>query len=295
MIKKFDDYDGYFERESEFMSDLACERRRADTTVSGVEFKKEVFDGYAWERIRITNKEGADSIGRPIGTYDTLTLPRMDTMDDEAIEDSANEISKELCSVFDKLEVYPERLLIAGLGNGALTPDSIGPKTARQVNATMHIKRFDRRMFCALECSEIAVVAPGVMAESGMEAADIILGIADVIRPDAILAIDSLASSSPERLGTTIQISDTGIFPGSGIGNRRRPINENFLGIPVIAIGVPTVIDSRVFLHGDSGMRKARDKSDENYMFVSPQQIDGIAEAAAKIIATGINQAFGIL
>lgn len=291
MIMNFDDY---FERENGFTSDLACERRRADTTVRGVEFKKEVFDGYAWERIRITTKEGADSIGRPIGTYDTLTLPRMDTMDDEAIDDSANEISKELCSIFDRLEIYPERLLVAGLGNGALTPDSIGPKTACLVNATMHIKRFDKRMFNALECSEIAVISPGVMAESGMEAADILSGIADVIRPDAILAIDSLASSSPERLGTTIQISDTGIFPGSGIGNRRRPINENLLGVPVIAIGVPTVIDSRVFLHGDRVTRNNRDKN-ETFMFVSPQQIDGIAESASRIIAMGINQAFGIL
>lgn len=287
-------FDTFFEEESRFTSDLACERRRADISISGVEFKKEVFDGYAWERIRITTKEGADSIGRPIGTYDTLTLPRMDTMDDDAIDDSANEISKELCSIFDKLEVYPERLLVAGLGNSALTPDSIGPKTACRVNATMHIKRFDKRMFNALECSEIAVIAPGVMAESGMEAADMISGISDVIRPDAILAIDSLASSSPERLGTTIQISDTGIFPGSGIGNRRRPINEHLLGIPVIAIGVPTVIDSRVFLHGD-GVTRAKKLENENFMFVSPQQIDGITKSASKIIATGINQAFGIL
>ena len=287
-------FDSFFEEESRFTSDLACERRRADVSISGVEFKKEVFDGYAWERIRITTKEGADSIGRPIGTYDTLTLPRMDTMDDDAIDDSANEISKELCSVFDRLEVYPERLLVAGLGNSALTPDSIGPKTACRVNATMHIKRFDKRMFNALECSEIAVISPGVMAESGMEAADMISGISDVIRPDAIIAIDSLASSSPERLGTTIQISDTGIFPGSGIGNRRRPINEHLLGIPVIAIGVPTVIDSRVFLHGD-GVTRSKKLENENFMFVSPQQIDGITKSASKIIAAGINQAFGIL
>ena len=287
-------FDSFFEEESRFTSDLACERRRADVSISGVEFKKEVFDGYAWERIRITTKEGADSIGRPIGTYDTLTLPRMDTMDDDAIDDSANEISKELCSVFDRLEVYPERLLVAGLGNSALTPDSIGPKTACRVNATMHIKRFDKRMFNALECSEIAVISPGVTAESGMEAADMISGISDVIRPDAIIAIDSLASSSPERLGTTIQISDTGIFPGSGIGNRRRPINEHLLGIPVIAIGVPTVIDSRVFLHGD-GVTRSKKLENENFMFVSPQQIDGITKSASKIIAAGINQAFGIL
>lgn len=275
-------------------SDLACERHRADTSVPGVEFKKEICDGYAWERIKITSEAGARSIGRPCGIYDTLTLPRMDTMDEDEIDDAANEVAKELCRIMDKMEIYPDRLLVVGLGNDELTPDSIGPRVANNINATMHIKNFDPEMFEAMECSEIAVLAPGVMAQSGMESADLIIGICDRIEPDAVLAIDSLASGSPTRLGTTIQISNTGIFPGSGIGNRQSPLNERVLGIPVIAIGVPTVIDSRIFLHGE-GVKGNYGQKNTDAMFVSPQQIDGIAKAASQIIGTGINQAFGIV
>ncbi len=290
----FEDIERKLQGEAIWSSDLACERRRADTDIAGVEFKKEISCGFLWERIEITSESGAHSIGRPCGTYDTLNLPRMDTMDDEGIEDAANEVAKELCTLLDKRSIYPERLLIVGLGNAELTPDMIGPLTAKGVNATMHIRNFDEETFDALECSEIAVLETGVTANSGMEAADLVIGVCDRIEPDAVLAIDALASSSADRLGTTIQISDTGIFPGGGIGNRRHPINERILGIPVIAIGVPTVVDSRVFLHGEGVNGNSKAKSREG-VFVCPQQIDGIVHAASKIISTGINQAFGVM
>ena len=272
-------------------SDLALERRRADISIPGVEYRKDRVDGFTWERIKIKSDEGARSIGRPCGVYDTLTLPRMDTLDEDAIEDAANEVAKELCRVADGCGIYPDRLLIVGLGNGNLTPDSIGPRTAERVNATMHVKDFDPETFDAMDCSEIAVLAPGVMANSGMETSDVMIGICDRIHPDAVIAVDSLASGSPKRLGTTIQISDTGIFPGSGIGSRRHPLNERVLGVPVIAIGVPTVIDARIFVGGEGSPLKDSDGP----MFVSPQEIDGITNAAARIISLGINQAFGII
>ena len=267
-----------------WLSDLALERRRADTSIPGVEYRRDESDGFVWDRIRISSEEGARSIGRPIGVYDTLSLDRMDTLDEETIEDAANEVAKELCRIVDGCDIYPERLLVVGLGNGDLTPDSIGPRTAELVNATMHLRNFDPEAFESMECSEIAVLAPGVMAKSGMETSDIMIGICDRIQPDAVIAVDSLASGSPKRLGTTVQISDTGIFPGGGIGNRRLPLNERVLGVPVIAIGVPTVIDSRIF--GTEGGES---------MLVAPQEIDGIARAAARIISLGINQAFGII
>lgn len=281
-----------------FTSDLACERRRADTDISGVDFKKECFGEYCWERIRITSEEGAKSIGRPCGIYNTLTLPRVDTLDEEDTFDASNEIAKELCHIFDDISVYPGRLLVVGLGNPALTPDSVGPKCAERINATMHISRFKRGVFGELECSEIAVCTPGVMASTGIEAAETVLGLCDRISPDAVIAIDSLAARSPERLGKTIQISDTGIFPGSGIGNARFPLSKRTLGIPVIAIGVPTVINASVLAsrdeegYDDSARRKTHDFDE---MFVSPREIDGIAHTSAKIIAQGINQAFGIV
>ena len=267
-------------------SDLACERRRAGTSLCGVKFQKEFTIGGFWERIRITDRDGEKSIGRPIGSYDTLSLERMDLLGSEDMDDASEEIARELCRLFDALSISPSRLLVVGLGNRELTPDSVGPRTAEMVNATMHIKEYDERAFSALECSEIAVVSPGVSAESGLDSALLVESVCDLISPDAVIAIDSLAARSEERLGRTIQLSDTGIFPGSGIGNPRSAITEKTVGAPVIAIGVPTVIDARLFCSEGRLRGEA--------MFVSPKEINGIVRSAARIISGGINQAFGI-
>lgn len=270
-------------------TDLACERHRADTASSGVKFRTERVGAFTWERLTVTSAEGAESIGRPIGSYNTLNVPEMTVLDDSDIADAANEVSRELCSAFERLGVIPDRILVVGLGNGDLTPDAVGPRTAERVTATMHVKRFDRRFFSELDCSEIAVCTPGVTSKTGMEAAETVTSICERIEPDAVIAIDSLASRSTERLGKTIQISDTGIFPGSGIGNGRRPLNEDTLGAPVIAIGVPTVINARILVGDDS-----RDGADAADLFVSPKDIDTVVDVSSKIIADGINQAFGI-
>ena len=272
---------------SNFESDLACERRRADTSISGVDYRKEITSGGVWERIRITSKDGARSIGRPCGRYDTLTVERMDLMDGGGLADAAEEIARELCLMTDLMGIFPDKLLVMGLGNRELTPDSVGPKSAEAVNATLHIKEADAACFSALECSAIAVLCPGVSAECGMDAAKTTAAVCRAIRPDLIIAIDALSARSPARLGRTVQISDTGIFPGSGIGNPRSAITKETVGAPVIAIGVPTVIDARL-LSGENC-----DLSGEA-MFVSPKEINGIVRAAAKIISGGINQAFGI-
>ena len=211
----------------------------------------------------------------------------MDLLGSEDMDDASEEIARELCRLFDALSISPSRLLVVGLGNRELTPDSVGPRTAEMVNATMHIKEYDERAFSALECSEIAVVSPGVSAESGLDSALLVESVCDLISPDAVIAIDSLAARSEERLGRTIQLSDTGIFPGSGIGNPRSAITEKTVGAPVIAIGVPTVIDARLFC-SEGHMRGEA-------MFVSPKEINGIVKAAAKIISGGINQAFGMI
>ena len=277
-------------------SDLACERRRADTKVNGVDFKKERHGAFTWERLKITSDEGERCIGRPMGHYDTLSTPRMDKLDLCDIEDAAEELSRELCMILDANRIYPERLLIVGLGNRNLTPDAIGPRAAERVNPTMHLLGYSQRLFDSLDCSEIAVCTPGVTAESGMEAADTVRGICANIHPDAVIAIDSLASRSTERLGSTIQISDTGIFPGSGIGNRRNAINHESVGVPVIAIGVPTVIDTRVFINEEMSKILEREvslKRNAEPMFVSPREVNEITDCAAKIISAAINQAFG--
>lgn len=263
-------------------SDLAAERRRADTSVGGVDYKAERCCVGSWEHVKISTEEGARSIGRPIGNYRTLNTPRLDLLDLDGIEDAKNEIACALCSVFDALRVFPSRILVVGLGNEALAPDAVGPLTASKVRATMHISELDPSMFSALECSEIAVIKTGVFGQSGLDSAFVIKGVCDLVKPSAVIAVDSLAAGSEKRLGTTVQISDTGIFPGTGLGFGRRAVNRELLGVPVIAIGVPTVMDSRILGGTDDGL------------FVCPKDINAVVDAAAEIIAGGINQAFGL-
>ena len=276
-------------------TDLACERRRADTSILGVNYKKELGIVGSWERIRISSDEGAKSIGRPIGSYNTLELERMDLLEEESIADAADEIARELCYMCDLNSVVPERVLVVGLGNAELTPDSVGPTACAGIKATMHIKSFDKSLFESLECSEIAVITPGVCSKSGLDAAEVVKGVCSVMKPDVIFAVDSIAARSTKRLGTTVQISDTGILPGSGIGNCRTPIDKDRLGVPVIAIGIPTVIDSRMFWL-DAGGARCDDapSAAKDAMFVSPREISEIVKVGSRIISEGINQAFGL-
>ncbi len=267
-------------------TDLAAERRRADLDIPGVEYIKEKSRVGYWERIRISTKTGAESIGRPLGLYDTLQLKRADMLGSDEIEDAKNEIAGGICRMLDKSEIFPGRILICGLGNPYLTPDSIGAEAAKEVKATMHIKEYNERIFKQLSCAEIAVVTPGVAATSGLDAAVVIRGVCDLIRPDAVIAIDALAARDASRLGSTVQICNTGISPGSGIGNPRLAIGIETVGVPVIAIGMPTVIDTRMLCSEE-------DKSCQP-MFVSPKEINDIVESAARIIGGGINRALGI-
>ncbi len=284
-------YGYFFEREDAGSSytDLATERREADTKCEGVDFKRELGLFGVWERIKITSEAAEKQIGRAKGVYDTLNLLRMDQLDKESIADAADEIARELCYLFDVIDVIPERILVAGLGNSELTPDSVGSECARMVRPTMHIKSSDAYFFESLECSEIAVCTPGVAAKTGYCGETLIRGLCDIIKPDAVIAIDALATRSPDRLGTTIQLSTTGVYPGSGLGNSGAALNKESLGVPVIAIGIPTVIDARMF----QGEKAAKAKSGGS-MFVSPKEINDIASSAAHIISSGINQAFGI-
>ena len=158
----------------------------------------------------------------------------------------------------------------------------------------MHIGEINRRLFEDLNCAEIAVCTPGVAATSGMDASVAIRGLCEVLGPDAVIVIDALASRAVERLGATVQICNTGISPGSGLGNPRQAISIDTVGVPVIAVGVPTVIDSRMFSYNPGGERTIARPESYPSMLVSPKEINEIVSAAAKIIGGGINQAFGI-
>lgn len=272
-------------------TDLACERRRADIRVAGVEYRKEENICGIWERIHISSDEGAISIGRPMGFYDTLTLPRMDLMDFEEIMGAKEELAGELCEMVERCDVTPASVLIVGLGNGELTPDAVGPRTADKVHPTMHIYKLDEGLFDTLGCSKISVLKPGVTAKSGLDSSLIVKGVCDLVKPDLVIAIDSLRARDRGRLGSTIQISSTGIVAGSGLRGARSEISEAILGSPIISIGVPTVIDSRALTCGE---QKTASYHGGDGLMVSPKEIGEIVENAAEIIGGAINLAFGI-
>ena len=195
-------------------TDLASERRRADSSIDGIEYFEKRCAVGSWERVKINNKRGEDAIGRPLGTYDTLNTERFDTVDEDTLLDAQEEISKRLCILCDENRILPARILVVGFGNAALTADSVGPKSATRVKPTLQISKNAPGLFDELECSEIAVLCPGVSADCGMNSAETTKAVCASICPDLIIAVDSIATSSASRLGSTIQISDTGLFPG---------------------------------------------------------------------------------
>ena len=277
-------------------TDLACERRRCDTDLSGVEYARARTSCGEWERLKITGEAGEKSIGKPRGNYSTLNLTRMDLLDSDMQYFAAREIAKEITKLSPITDTAGCGILVVGLGNRALTSDSLGPAVCDRVKPTRHIKENDAELFKKLECAEITVIAPGVSAKTGLESAAIISSLCKLISPKIVLTVDSITTCSYERLGSTVQITDSGICPGSGLFNSKKEISRTTLGVPVISVGVPTVIDARVpYLDGlgDKGIPDTA-KIPSPRMFVSPKEIDEIVNYASQIIANAINFAFGI-
>ena len=277
-------------------TDLAAERRRADLNGDGVEYSKEEVGEFVWERIRITSESGERAIGRPRGIYNTLNTERSDLLDSNALKAARDELSKELIGLAGISGARPESILVVGLGNKNLTSDSLGCLTCDRVKPTRHIKEYDSALFCELGCSEISVITPNVMAKTGLDSVDVVAAVCEKLSPSLIIAVDAIATSSFERLGSTIQITDAGICPGSGLFNHDRALNKVTLGTRVIAIGVPTVIDARVLYLDGIGEGRITDPSciPSPSMFVSPKEIDEIVNYSSQIIAESINMAFGI-
>lgn len=278
----------YFDAEN---TDLACERRRADVRIDGVEYTKEECGLGVWERISISSEEGARSMGRPCGLYDTLTLSRMDMLDFEELMDAKEELAGGICRILGDSDVTASKVLVAGLGNAELTPDAIGPEVADRVYPTMNIYRMDEELFEGLGCSKVAVIKTGVPMQSGLESAEIVKGICEVMKPDLIVAVDSLKARGRERLGSTIQISTTGISAGSGLRGAGSEISAATMGTDVISIGVPTVIDSSAFVPSEC---KGRVSEIYEGLIVSPKEVGNIVKNAAEIIGGAINLVFGI-
>lgn len=276
-------------------TDLAVElARQAPQLPNGVSLEEEDFSQYVHtERVVVHTEEGAKALGKPVGTYLTLYAPDLKDGEQEVIEDCAKALSKYLKSMIQQGTVTPERpALIVGLGNRSVTPDSLGPRTVSGVLVTRHLfsmlpEKVDRRAGC------VAAIAPGVLGDTGLESGEVITALVKQVNPGCVIAIDALAALSTERLTTTMQLSDTGIAPGAGIGNNRPRLDQQSLGVPVYAVGVPMVVHARTIIADivqRSGMGDAQKMGDmAEDMFVTPKDIDTLAEYCAKALSTGLN------
>ena len=196
------------------------------------------------------------------------------------------------------------RVLVVGLGNADMTPDAIGPATARSLTATRHLKAHDDALYRSLGCCELAAIAPGVLGQTGIETLELIRGAVEHVGPHLVVVVDALAARSCDRLATTVQLSDRGIGPGSGIGNSREPINHESLGCPVMAVGVPTVVDSSTLVYdalaeagiadGDIGEELRAVLENGRSFIVAPKDSDRITEVTADVLARAIDRAFGV-
>lgn len=240
-------------------TDLAMEQKERfesdHVEVSGVVLEEEYDEEKEIKitTVRIETENGAKSMGKPVGTYLTLEAPNMAAAD----EGYHREISETLAGFLEKYMKDTEEnqekgysVLVVGLGNREVTPDALGPYVVDQLNVTRHIVQEYGRYAVGKGGSRIvSAIVPGVMAQTGMESAEIIRGIVNETTPDLIMVIDALAARSTKRLNRTIQISDAGIYPGAGVGNHRSEITKDTMGIPVIAIGVPTVVDATTIVN----------------------------------------------
>ncbi len=286
-------------------TDLACECA-AMSGLGDEKYQEEISgEGFRLIRAAVESKEDAEKTGKPQGRYLTVICGKIAELDDSEAEALSRCLARELRGfVHNACEKRDEKklcVLIAGLGNSKMTPDAIGPEAVSRMTVTNHISYIDPPFFESLGCSRVCAVVPGVLGDTGIESVDLIKGAIRGAGADAAVIIDALASRSAERLAATFQMSDSGITPGAGVGNRRSEISQKTLGIPVIALGVPTVIDSATLVFDALGeAAKSADEStlsllrEQKNFFVAPKESDEITRRAACIIADAVDIAFGI-
>ena len=247
---------------------------------------------------------GARAMGRPQGVYITLEAPNMSVPDEDYHREISLEVSRHLRNLLPEKEDM--KILVVGLGNRDITPDALGPDVVANLRITRHIiNEYGIQGMGEEHVHSVSGLAPGVMAQTGMETMEIIRGVIEETRPDVIVAIDALAARSIRRLNRTIQITDTGINPGSGVGNHRTGLNRETLGVEVIGIGVPTVVDGATIVH--DAMSHLLDTLEEAEkkefleemiapslysMFVTPKDVDETVKRLAYTISEGLNMAF---
>ena len=249
----------------------------AVTELPGVRAEETERRSFAVTEVHVLDVAGENALCKPIGDYYTLALDPLLRREDDAFENAAQTLAELLRGV---LPLMPgASVLVVGLGNRAITPDAVGPDAIDSVMVTRHLREQLPEHFGQFR--SVAALVPGVLGTTGVESAELVRAMTDRLRPDAVIVVDALACAEPERLGCTVQLTDTGITPGSGVGNDRAGLDRTTLGVPVAAIGLPTVIDAGSLTDDPRAER----------MFVTPRDIDAVVRDAAKLIGYGIDLA----
>ena len=273
-------------------TDLALEARERyeeDVEIRGVSVE-ETYDEKRDIRattVRIESENGAKAMGKPIGVYITLEAPKLSEPD----KDYHREVSEALAVYLQELLGTKEErsVLVVGLGNWEVTPDALGPEVVGNLRITRHVvKEYGKAAFEKEKVHMVSGIVPGVMAQTGMETLEIVRGVVEETQPDVVVAIDALAARSSKRLNRTIQISDAGIHPGSGVGNHRHSLTRETIGVPVVAIGVPTVVDAATIVYDAVRDRNAVPPG-LNSMFVTPKDIDETIKHLSFTISEALN------
>lgn len=296
-------------------TDLALEARESIDDADGSLHGVRVEEAYEKEtdirvtRVEITTKNGARAMGKPMGSYVTIEAPGMQEPDEGFHREVSEALARQLIKIIP--DVGQEKgILVVGLGNREVTADALGPHVVDQLCVTRHIIReYGKAAYNKEQMHQISGMEPGVMAKTGMEAAEMIKGVVEQTRPDLLVVVDALAARSTKRLNRTIQITDTGIQPGSGVGNHRNALTGESMGIPVIAIGVPTVVDAATIVTdafekllegiGEAERRECLGEcrsafSELHNMYVTSKDIDAVIRRVSYTVSEGINLALSM-
>lgn len=304
-------------------TDLAVENREIYKEAykedsKGVDIEKEENDNYTVTRIKVLNEEGSKNLQKAIGTYITIDVPALNKSDEDLKDEISQLVAKEIKALGKNKP--NSKTLIIGLGNWNITPDSLGPRVVERVLVTrQYFVNYNKEIDETV--ANVAALSPGVMGITGIETVEIVKGVVEKVKPDLVIAVDALASRKMERISTTIQISDTGISPGAGVGNNRMELTEKTLGVPVIAIGIPTVVDAATIVNDTLDLiieslkveaevgtefykLLSEISSEEKYnlirevlnpymknVVVTPTDIDTVIDDLSIIVANGLNMA----
>ncbi len=305
-----------------FRTDMAVERNEIykkqnslAEEIDGIENANKIIKDIEISKVKITNENGANALGKPVGNYITLDVKEIKNADEERIEEIAEIMADELRNVIGEHVSDTDDILVVGLGNRYVTPDALGPKVVPEIEVTRHILEYMPKIMPE-DTRSVSAISPGVLGITGIETMEILNGIVQNIKPKMLIVIDALATRKLERISSSIQIADTGIVPGAGVNNARKEISINTLGIPVIAIGIPTVVDLatitndciNIFIENlqqkamsNSTLNELKEK--DNYeeikealipkdynMIVTPKEIDKLIDNMSEIVARGINK-----